>query len=161
MRIGLLSDTHNHRDHVKSALSEFHNCQVTTLLHAGDVTQPVILKMLQGFDVWIARGNMDYNPDLLTVAEELFGKGRMRLVHTLTFAGVRVALTHGDTLDLHKIIHSGIYHYVIHGHSHIPKFEQVGETWVINPGALGNTRWRTATCAILDLVKGDLEWVEV
>ncbi len=160
MRIGLLSDTHNHIEHVKAALAQFRDRGVTTLLHAGDVTRASTLELLRGFDVWIARGNMDRDPQLGPTATRLFGEGRWRDEHSLTLDGVSIALIHGDLGHrLRALIHAGTYAYVIHGHTHLSRRERIGRTWVINPGALGGIRWETPSCAILDLASGELEWL--
>jgi len=162
MRIGLISDTHNNRQTTKAALACFHQAQIETLLHAGDVTNVTTLKLFAGFDMWIARGNIDHDPNLLKVANELFGLGRLVNVHTLTLDGARIAITHGSSWQrLTSLIRDKSNNYVIHGHTHSPRDERIGGTRVINPGALGNSRWKCATCAILDLATGALEWIEL
>lgn len=162
MHVGLISDTHNNQYTVQAALARFRNEQIQTILHAGDITNVPTLRLLDGFNAWIAKGNMDHNPALLSVAEELFGPKRMANSHTLELDGVTIALTHGDSWQrLHTLIRAGIYDYVIHGHTHAPNDETVGRTRVINPGALGNSRWRCATCAILNLETGQIDWVEL
>lgn len=162
MRIGLISDTHNNQQTTEAALAQFRSEQIETVLHAGDVTNVPTLKCLAGFDVWIARGNVDHDPHLLTAARELFGPGRLVNVHTLTFNGAHIALTHGNSWQrLTTLIRDTTYQYVIHGHTHAPNDEMIGTVRVINPGALGNSRWRCATCAILDLATGDLQWIEL
>lgn len=162
MRIGLISDTHDNRHTVEAALTHFRDAQITTVLHAGDVTNVPTLKLLADFDLWIARGNVDHDPQLLSTARELFGPGRLLNAHSLTFDGMRIALTHGHSWQrLTTLIRDSGYRYVIHGHTHVPNDETVGTVRVINPGALGNSRWRCATCAVLDLATDALEWIEL
>jgi len=162
MRIGLISDTHNNRRTVKAALARFRREQIKTLLHAGDITNVATLEMFEGFDMWIARGNIDHDPNLVKVANVLFGPGRLANVHTLTFDGIHIAMTHGSSWQrLTSAIEAGTYNYVIHGHTHTPRDERIGATRVINPGALGRSRWKCATCAILDLATDALEWIEL
>ena len=162
MRIGLLSDTHNHLRNVESAVARFRAEGIRTLLHAGDITGPPILRALAGFDVWVVRGNMDRDSSLGTVARRLFGPGRMAEVHYLTLDGQRIALLHGDDRSLlEQLSHSGGYAYVIHGHTHTPRDERFGHTRVINPGALGGSGWRPRSCAILDLKTGGLEYLRI
>lgn len=161
MRIGLISDTHDNEPALRAAVTHFRQAQVQTVLHAGDVTRASTLQLLAGFDVWIARGNMDYDPHL-ALAVERFGDERLARVHELRFDGMRIAMTHGDSWQqLETLIRATTYDYVIHGHTHVPKDETVGKTRIINPGALGHSRWRCATCAIIDLTTGDLQWIEL
>lgn len=161
MRIGLLSDTHNQPYPLRAALECFRTRGIRTLLHAGDVTDVATLRLLAPFDVWIARGNMDRDPQLAETVGDFFGAQRLLPVHDLQLNGARIALLHGDAWQtLQTLIDAQEYTYVIHGHTHIPQDERIGATRVINPGALGNTRWRAPTCALLDLATGDLEWLE-
>ncbi len=162
MRIGLLSDTHNDNARLGSALRRFRQEGVTTLLHAGDLTAPSVLHLMRDFDLWLARGNMDRDPRLAGEVRELFGPDRLAYTHSLKLNGSRVALVHGDSWEqLERLIRSGEYDYLIHGHTHVPEDEQIEETRVINPGAVGNNRWRPPSCAILDLSTGDLSWIEL
>jgi predicted phosphodiesterase len=72
--------------------------------------------------------------------------------------GVPVAATHGHQGDqLQAFIRSGRYDYVFHGHTHRRRDERVGDTRVINPGALGGVRYENRSVAILDLTRGALE----
>jgi len=166
MHIGLISDTHNDQQTTKAALNRFRQAHITTLLHAGDVTNVKTLRLFEGFDLWIARGNIDHDPNLLKVANELFGPGRLAKVHKLTFDGIRIALTHGDSWQrLTALTRDKSNNYVIHGHTHAPRDEHVRtvcgvSTRIINPGAIGNPRWKCPTCAILDLTTDTLELIE-
>lgn len=162
MRIGLLSDTHNDYSRIRTALGHFRGGQIHTLLHAGDVTTLGALRLMAGFDLWLARGNMDRDPQLPAEVQTHFGPGRLASLHILTLDGRRVALTHGDSWQqLESLVHSGDYAYVFHGHTHVPQDERIGHTRVINPGAVGNHRWRSPTCAILDLQTEDLTLIEL
>ncbi len=162
MRIGLLSDTHDQRERLTRALERFRLEQITTVLHAGDVTKAATLRLLADFDVWVARGNMDRDPLLLQTASTLFGRGRMAKVLRLSLDGARLALLHGDDVaTLSTLIRSEQFDYVIHGHTHVARDERRGKTRILNPGALGHVYTRPPSCAILDLRSGDLTWVEL
>jgi len=160
MRIGLISDTHNNQNQTRQALARLQQEQITTVLHAGDVTGAQMLRLFKAFDVWVARGNMDHDPALSPTALELFGPQRLAVIHKLTLDGHTVALVHNrESAAVRELILSRDYDYVIHGHTHHPRDEAFAGTRVINPGALGKTRWRRPTFAILDLATGDLSWV--
>jgi putative phosphoesterase len=146
---------------IKQALARLQQEQITTVLHAGDVTSARMLRLFKAFDVWLARGNMDHDPALNATAYELFGPQRLAAIHKLTLDGHTVALIHnGESTAGRELIQSRDYDYVIHGHSHHPRDEAFAGTRVINPGALGNTRWLRPSFAILDLATGDLTWVK-
>jgi putative phosphoesterase len=161
MRIGLISDTHNEQHKVKLALEKFRQHNVELILHAGDITSTATLKLFTDFDVWISRGNMDRDRQLAKIASQLFGPGRFATTHELQIDGATIALLHGDSwTQLESRIKSKRYNYVIHGHTHVPQDEKIGQTRVINPGALGHARWHAPTCAVLDLTEHTLEWIE-
>ncbi|MBN2006030.1 MAG: YfcE family phosphodiesterase [Anaerolineae bacterium] len=162
MKIALIADTHGEQQRIQTALDRFRREAVDTLFHAGDVADSATLRLFAGFDVWIARGNMDRDPGLPAAVRELFGAGRLVVEHILSVDGVKIAVVHGDnSARLEALIRSGEYRYVVHGHTHARKDERVGLTRVINPGALSHPRGFAATCAILDLDADRLEWIEV
>lgn len=162
MRVGLISDTHDHLPRLQAALAHFRREEIYTLLHAGDLTSPGTLTLLCGFDLWVARGNMDGDPTLPTLAEALFGPGRLAEGHYLTLDGKTLALLHGHRQEqLDELIRSGRYTYIIHGHTHAPRDERRGPTRVINPGAIGGMPRRPPSYAILDLGSDDLTWYEL
>lgn len=162
MRIALVSDTHNDQNRIKLALARLRQERITVILHAGDITSARTLGLFKGFDLWIARGNMDHDPALIPTSHKLFGPERLKAVHKLEFGQHKFALIHnGESVAARELIRSHDCDYVVHGHSHHPRDEIVAGTRVVNPGALGNTRWRRPTCVILDVATGDLSWVEL
>jgi uncharacterized protein len=163
MRVGLVSDTHNDRDRLRPALEWLRLESIETVLHAGDVASGQILRLFAGFDLWLARGNMDHDPLLFSVSHELFGAGHYRNSHTLNLNGATVALVHSADSDTARAwIASEAYDYVVHGHTHQPRDERVGRTRIINPGALTHPRGPYAPgFCILDLASGELKRVEV
>ncbi len=162
MRIGLISDTHDDIRTLDAAVARFREAQVLVVLHAGDVTSASTLKVLDDFAVWLARGNMDQDPRLAPTVAEHFGPERLARLHTLNFDGVQVALTHGDSWQqLTALVRAATYAYVIHGHTHVRRDEIIGPTRIINPGALSSARGQRATCAIVDLATGELQWIEL
>lgn len=162
MRIGLISDTHNEHRNLDLALSRFRQDGITTILHAGDITRPPVLHKMEGFDVWIARGNMDRAPDLITEATTLFGKGHFLALHDITMADKHIALLHGDQWNTwSKLIQSHHYDYVISGHTHKSNDERFGRTRAINPGALGSNRIERPGYAVLNLETDTLEFIRL
>jgi putative phosphoesterase len=162
MKIGLLSDTHNDQRNVKQALTRFRQEAIKTVLHAGDITNVKTLRLFEGFDLYVVRGNMDHDPGLRQAADSMFGLGRFKRVHRFTLDGAQIAMTHGDNYqEYRQLIESQRYEYVIRGHTHRRQDEKLDETRVINPGALKHPRWQSASCAILNTATGDLTWVMI
>lgn len=162
MKVGVISDTHDDLRNTEASLDVLHAEGVTTLLHCGDVCGPGIVQVMMGFDVWIARGNMDRHPDLTWTANEALGVGRLARRHQLTLDGYAVAMLHGDDeAELKDLIASAEYAYVFHGHTHRRRDEMVGPTRVINPGALGGMRWQQRSFCILDLKADEARFVRM
>lgn len=151
MRIGLLSDTHDNVETVRAAVELFRREEISRLLHCGDVCGPTVVDALKEFDVTFAQGNMDRLPPLALAVEMLQGPGRLARVHRLVVDGFTAALLHGDDeAILNDLITSGEFAYVFHGHTHRRADRMVGSTRVINPGALGGTRYEPRSIAICD-----------
>ncbi len=162
MQIAIISDTHDDAHNLEAALEVLRAEGVTTILHCGDVCGPGIIQALAGFDVWIARGNMDRHVGLAQAVEGRLGRGRLAWLHKLTLDGVPLAMIHGDDEEvLGNLITSGQYAYVFHGHTHRRRDRMVGRTRVINPGALGGTRKQRRSFCILDLATGEARFVKL
>ncbi len=162
MKIGIISDTHDHLDNLEMALEILRVEGVAKVIHCGDVCGPDVIQALAGFDVWVAQGNMDRHLGLAQTIEKTFGRNRLAWLHKLTLDGYSAAVIHGDNDEaLRNLITSGQYAYVFHGHTHRRCNQTMGHTHVINPGALGGTRRQSCSFCILDLVTGDVRFVEL
>lgn len=162
VKIGILSDTHDHLENVQAAAEFLAREGITTLLHCGDVCGPEVVQLLAGFSVYFARGNMDRMPALGRAVEASQGPGRLARCHELVLDGHRLAVVHGDEGELlHRLIGSGGYVYVIYGHTHRRTERQIGSTRVVNPGALGGIRLERRSFCTLDLRTGLLRFHEL
>ncbi|MBC7228392.1 MAG: YfcE family phosphodiesterase [Thermoflexales bacterium] len=158
MKIGILSDTHDNLEAVWKARDLFAAEGITTLLHCGDVCGPAVVEALDGFTVYFAQGNQERIPALREAVAALQG-GRLAVLHTLVLNGRSIALLHGDDRDtLCHLIASGMYAYVVHGHTHRRRDQRRGRVRVINPGALGGVRWETPSICTLDLDTDDVKF---
>ena len=163
MKIGILSDMHNDKDHLVAALKVFAGEGIRVVVCGGDVTDPGLVPLFAGLEVHLVEGNIDQDPKSLARAVDRLGNGStFGLEYTATIEGKRIAVLHGHLVDrLIESIHSGLYDYVIHGHTHRRRDERIGSTRVINPGALGGLRMEHRSCAVLDLGKDQLRFVEI
>ncbi len=161
MKIGLIADTHNHRENTSRALEVFRQNSVERLIHCGDITSTPIVEMFEGFKVTFVFGNMDqFHADLMEAAKKLFGIGSMGYHYTASIDGKRVAVVHGNDEEmLQDFIREGAYNYVFHGHTHRRRDTLIGKTRVINPGALGGRRPESRSVCILDLEAEQTEFV--
>ncbi len=162
MKVGVVSDTHDHLDNLRVALDAFRSAEVDLVLHCGDLCSPDIVRAMTGFDVRIARGNMDRHPDLPQVVRATFLRDQLARFHQFSLNGCAAAMLHGDQEGrLRDVIQVGDYAYVFHGHTHRRRDQLVGRTRVINPGALGGTRWQQRSFCIFDLAEDEVRFVRV
>lgn len=120
MRIAVIADTHNrlplHVTHEIAGADE--------IWHLGDVTDDAIVDTVRalGRPLFVVRGNCDENPDwpwVLDLDREGFA---IRLMHI-------PPLMAPPATDL-----------LLHGHTHVPRNERIGDTRFLNPGSVGQAR---------------------
>lgn len=135
MRIAVLSDTHDHLPaHIPPLLAD-----VDEIWHLGDVCQPRILDSLRlaGPPLRVVRGNCDDCPD-------------WPLALDFDLAGFRIHLTHVPPRAAPRGID-----LLLHGHTHVPRDEQILRTRWLNPGCITRpNRGAPASWAWLELHRG-------
>jgi putative phosphoesterase len=177
LTVGLLSDTHipyRMKRLPQAALDALAGCDV--ILHAGDVDDPAALEPLRAIaPVYAVRGNfhiMDFSDGgaALPAAIELELAGmRIVLVHghrpgcigfwlkALYLVALRLRLTDNSMLNrLTARRLARLYpqaDVIVFGHLHKPHVERLGQTLLINPGAVCPSRWNDPTVARLSLGK--------
>jgi uncharacterized protein len=160
MRIGIVSDTHDQRDNVLTALALLRQRRVNMVLHCGDIEDPATVALFDGLDVHFVFGNCDHDRDALRAAMADIHATLHEDVGHLELEGRKIAFLHGDDSQLLRDVEqSGAYDFLFHGHTHQAMERRSGPTRVINPGAL--QRARPKTFVVLDLPGGELESVTV
>lgn len=153
MKLGLISDTHDQTANVRKALALFREKGVELLVHCGDMESESTAALFDAIPTHVVTGNCDYDEASVRDAITRAGGTYHGMSGQLEIEGVRIAWTHGhDKRLLNHLIECGKWDYVFHGHTHIRRHERIGETVVINPGALH--RAAVKTVGILDLPAG-------
>jgi putative phosphoesterase len=160
MLLALLSDTHDSVANTLAALDLLGPHRPGAYLHAGDLVAVDMLIHFSGLPFHFVFGNNEYDHAGLrsrAKALDLFCHGQLA---DLTFEGKRLAMLHGHDAGLfQKLIASGQYDYIVHGHTHVRRDERVGKTRVINPGAL--QRARSKSVALLDPAADALTFLQL
>ncbi len=159
MLIALMSDTHDHVANTQAALNLLAPHKPELYLHAGDLVSPSMLDLFKGLPFHFVFGNNEYDFSGLRSRAMAQGVACHGELADLTLAGKRVALTHGHTHTFRKAVREGTFHYVIYGHTHVIGDERIGNTRVINPGAL--QRAHKKTVALLNLATDDLRYLSL
>lgn len=143
MKIGIISDTHDHHRNVLRAVEIFNGAGVAYVLHGGDIVSPFTAKAFAEVEnaKFIATyGNNDGEKLFLNSMIQSFGGE----IHPYCFkgevAGRKVFMTHTQhTID--EVARGGDYDLIIYGHTHKQDIRTVAKTLIINPGE--GTDWLT------------------
>ena len=137
MRLGVVSDSHGHVDLVRPAIRMLESLEVDRVLHCGDIGSAAVVEMFAPWPTDFVFGNCDMNREELAAAIKRAGQTCHGAFGNLEIAGKRVALIHSDDRRrFQEAIRSGDWDLVCYGHTHIAASEQIGDTLVLNPGAL-------------------------
>jgi putative phosphoesterase len=138
MRIGILSDSHDHVWNLRAALGRLRE-EADLLIHCGDLCSPFIVPILaREFPgpVHAVFGNND--ADRFRLQMNAAKTDRVHL-HGESFlgeiGGLRFAVQHFDDLA-RPLAASGRFDVVCFGHDHRPLLERVGDAWLVNPGSI-------------------------
>ncbi len=163
MRIGILSDTHNHTQNLQKALAIFKQNHISKIIHCGDVTTVETVQFLCEYEVIYVYGNGDFlSGEIRATLKSFDSKNYGGISYAGEISGKQIAAMHGHfPAELDLMIRLQKYDYVFTGHTHRRKDEKIGKTRVINPGALGGTRYQSRSVAVLELNTGVLHFQEI
>lgn len=165
MRIGMLSDTHDHLLMVDAAVEQLNGEGVDLVLHAGDYIAPFVIPRLANLSSPMigVLGNNDGDHRLLAARfaeqDHLDLRGRFAAV---TAGGMAIGLLHGDDRELlQTLIERKTFDVVVHGHTHQVEVRNAGGTLVINPGETCGYLTGKPTIAVLDTETRDVELISL
>lgn len=154
MLLGIISDTHDRKKAVMAAVEIFNSYDVELILHAGDFVSPFVPIWLKGLKAKVigVYGNNEGERELLAERMRKLGHEIRGDFAEVEVEGKRIALYHGTIQGiLNALINSGAYDIVVHGHTHMPREDRVGNTLVINSGEACGYLYDRPTIGILDV----------
>jgi uncharacterized protein len=159
--MGLLSDSHGRYERTARAVEVLMEHEPDVLVHLGDICDSRVIDALSGLPVPVrfVWGNMDdgtpgerqYAEGLGLVCDHPAGAYRM--------AGKLVVATHGHVAWVEEAARQLGADYLLHGHTHLVRDEQIGGLRAINPGAL--QRAQQYTVGVLRLGTGEFSVYEI
>lgn len=163
MKIGVLSDTHDHLSNITTVLAACRERRIETLIHCGDLTSLEMVSHFEGFRVIYTTGNMDFATGTI---QKRFKKMRddnfVGTVFKGQLNGVPIAVTHSHIDNkLHDLVSQQRYKWIFHGHTHQRRDEVIHGTRIVNPGALGGLGKESRSFCIVDLEADDVEFIIV
>jgi len=164
VKIGIVSDTHDHLSLIGKAVEAFNASGVGLVLHAGDFVSPFTAPRFKPLKARMT-GVFGNNDGDRTLLRRRFSEINVEIKDTIAVLeaeAVRMAATHGHDEDLLKaLIDSGSFGVVAYGHTHQAVVERRGKTLVINPGEACGYLSGDATIAILDTARLEAEIIRL
>jgi len=155
VRIGVVSDTHNHLANVRRIVELFEAAGVERVVHTGDITQAKTLDVLAALRVPLhgVFGNNDLERPALEAAIARHGFHFAEPPLRLAWAGREIVVVH-DPRDLARCAPAAVG---LHGHTHRLAIERRAGGLVFNPGeCAGHLRGHNAV-GVVDLGSLDVE----
>jgi hypothetical protein len=134
MRIGILSDIHDHLANLEAALRFLNGLGAEVLICCGDLCSPFVVDELKKFrgPIHIVFGNND--ADLFRITRKCDSRVQAHgELLEIEFDGRKIAVNHFDNIA-RPIAHSGLFDLVCFGHNHRISLARVGTTLTLNPG---------------------------
>jgi hypothetical protein len=163
MKIAVISDIHENFHNLIVALEEIKKRKVKQIIFLGDFINNGIAKVLAEsvvpvFAIW---GNNDGDKPAITKTA-LSNRSNLTVSDSvydfLEFDGRKIFITH--SADLAKpMARSGIYDAVFYGHNHIKHEDKIGSCLIANPGEISAHKTGSATFAVYDTKKNNVEFV--
>ena len=156
MKIGIISDSHDHRTNIIKAVECFNDENVDRVIHAGDLVSPFTEREFKNLKSKMTAvfGNND---------GEKFGLKNIFDIHLppleLTLDDKKFIILH-EPHNLDSLKKSKNYDVIIYGHIHIPKIEKENAL-IINPGETCCWISGKATVVILDTEKMEPRLIEL
>jgi putative phosphoesterase len=135
MRIGIISDTHDHVEHIKKAVKIFKNEEIPLVIHAGDYCSPFAILPFEGLHLVGIFGNNDGDHYRLIDKFNVIGGNLAGEFYEFDEDGCKFAVYHGTQQGIKDaLVKCGTYDVVISGHTHEKELLKTGNTLSINPG---------------------------
>lgn len=146
MKFLFVSDTHGSAKAWEDIEKLFKLDEFDDIFHLGDVLYHgprnklpdaydprALVDMLKKYDIKYIRGNCDADVDLKVLEVQEMPKMVMEY-----FGDFSLLLIHGEMLeenDVKDFLKDKNVHFLIHGHTHISKIEEIDGKYILNPGS--------------------------
>ncbi|MHA1680164.1 MAG: metallophosphoesterase [Promethearchaeota archaeon] len=157
MKIGVISDSHDHMDNIGKFVDIFNDEGVDVIIHCGDFCSPFVARKFNNLNksikFYAVRGNNDGDINHLNFT---FSK-LCKIVdghQTIELAGKKFFILHGHGIPegrIDDIARGGAYDVILYGHYHHTRDETVGDTVIMNPGESCGYLTGESTCGIIEI----------
>jgi len=160
MKIGIISDTHDHMNNIKKFVDKFIDEEkIDLLIHCGDIVAPFMnipfKRIIEETDIFYAvYGNNDGERNgLKTNFGAKGGKIEMKgdFFETEISGKKIIVFHHLDETIVEALALSGKYDLILKGHTHQKRQEKIGNCLILNPGEACGYLTGEASAATIDL----------
>jgi uncharacterized protein len=166
MKIGVISDTHDHMDNVKKFVKIFIDRKVNAVFHCGDLVAPFMWTPFEpikkaNIPFYFVYGNNDGERAGI---KKIFGnvceiKGDF---FETTLNNKKILMFHDLSPEMvDALAKSGSYHVILKGHTHQKEVKKIGNTLLVNPGEGCGYLTGKASVAIVDIDELKAEFIEL
>jgi putative phosphoesterase len=157
MRIGVLSDTHDHLPAIRAALDRFARRGLHTVVHAGDIVAPFAARLLATWpgELVIIYGNNDGERSGLKSVLPQIQDGPLFITRDS-----KTILVH-HFIDWCRPEDVSRAHFIITGHTHEYGVTEKDGRLFLNPGECCGWVTGHGTAAVLDLDNRQVERIEI
>jgi putative phosphoesterase len=155
VRIGVVSDTHNHLPNVRRIVELLNAAGVAQVVHTGDITQAKTLDAFGGLRAPLVGvyGNNDVERDALGAAAARHGFLLAESGLELALAGRRIVVVH----DPRELEARNDFDLALHGHTHRLTAVREAHRLVFNPGECAGHLPGYNAVGVVDLVTLEVE----
>jgi putative phosphoesterase len=136
MKIGFISDTHDHKEAIQSAFSYFEKEGIRNVIHLGDLISPFNFRFIREVytgNLYYVFGNNDGERLFLIEQAKEFQVATFKLPQVIDINGIKIIIMH-EPFVVKELAETQKFKIVAYGHTHKLHIEKVGETYIINPG---------------------------
>ncbi len=161
MRIGIMSDSHDHIENINKGIEIFKNKKVDYVLHLGDYVNPNSVRACRGIKIIGIFGNNDGDKFRLISAFNDVGGEIKGEFYEFKEDNLKFACYHGTEWQLkNALVESGRYDVVLYGHTHKCESMKIGDTLVLNPGTTHGFEYKP-TIMIFDTRSKQTEFIDL
>lgn len=151
MLLGILSDTHEHMEHIAAAKQTFLARKATHVIHLGDYCAGPSVRALEGLPLIGISGNNDGDLPRIMGNFQAIGADFRGEFCALSLGGRSIACYHGTVPEIvEALIDCQRYDVVLFGHTHSVREERRGKTLALNPGSAHGFDGDPPTVAFLE-----------
>ena len=161
MKIGIMSDSHDHMENINKSIDIFKNKKTDYVLHLGDYVNPNSVRICQGIKLIGIFGNNDGDKfRLISAFNDINGEIKGDY-YEFQEDNLEFACYHGTELQIKDaLIECGKYDVVLYGHTHKYENMKIGNTLVLNPGTTHGFEFKP-TIMIFDTLKKQAELIDL